>query len=82
MTPNKKWEHGTEDEEKEEKEEEREVEVEEEGEEEEEEEEEDESEERPFPKHPSTCCRITWESIAEALNQGTLPSTLYKEPFS
>jgi hypothetical protein len=63
----KKWEH--------EKEDEVEVEVEEEV----EEEEEEEELEPPFPPHPSTYGAFTWESIAESLNQGTLPSTLYKE---
>jgi hypothetical protein len=80
--PNKKWAHGKEEKKKDQKEEEVEVldeDIEEEDEEEEEEkEEEDESEELPFPKHPSSCCGITWESIAEVLKQGALPSTLYK----
>jgi hypothetical protein len=67
--PDKKWEHGTEEEEVE-------VEVEEE---EEEEVNEEEEVEPPFPPHPSSYGGFTWESIAESLNQGVLPSTLYKE---
>jgi hypothetical protein len=63
--PHKLCENGNEEEEEEEKEE--------------EEEEEEEVEEPPFPKHPSMCCGITWENIAESLSQDTLPSTLYKE---
>jgi hypothetical protein len=75
--PLQQWEHGKEEQEEEEKEEEVE-EVDEEIEEEEEEKEEEEVE-PPFPPHTSTYGGFTWESIAEALSQGVLPSTLYKE---
>jgi hypothetical protein len=62
--PDKKWEH----EKEEEKEEEEAEEV-----------EEEEEVEPPVPPHPSTYGGFSWESIAESLSQGVLPSTLYKE---
>jgi cobalamin biosynthesis protein CobT len=73
--PLKQWEQGKE----EEKEDQKEEEEEEEEEEDEEEEEEEEEVEPPFPPHPSMYGGFTWESIAESLSQGKLPSRLYKE---
>jgi hypothetical protein len=61
--PLKQWQNGNEEEEEEK----------------EEEEEEEEEVEPPFLPHPPMYGKITWESIAESLSQGVLPSTLYKE---